>query len=360
MHDLALAAASERLSPRPRCERSARWLIACVCWFGVLSASASARVQADGAFVLPERELMRIGPDAREYCRVPSIECSTLLTKVLSSYGFLRGSVRGMITLTPSDSTPVSALGALHLDAVSAALPGGDGALASIDAVLGRERVQRIRLTLLDFENLFGCNDAQHDTWVPPVVGMTTRKCRGDSVLGLDLRMLRLQWDAFDTQFLAEWARLGPAFELLQNGMGQAHLRRSIVLAALIDVQSRFAPAAVRTSGTSLGAGLRLSALYRSPQWEARLRVVQRTQISGWSGAERAGPAGRDRRLDGELRLLRNWFVSDAMVMQAGLSFALAWSSQPLYADALFADRTAQMNLAAGLYIGWVSEAPSI
>jgi hypothetical protein len=209
-------------------------------------------------------------------------------------------------------------------------------------------------------ENVFGCNDAQHAMWVPPVIGMTTRKCRGDSVLGFDLRMLRLQWDAFDAQVVAEWARLGPAFELLHNGMGQAHLRKSIVLAALVDVQTRFAPVAAHTSGTSLGAGLRLSALYRTPQWEARLRIAQRTQLAGGPRAQRAGPAARDRRLEGELRLLRNWFATDAMVMQAGLSFALDWSSQPNYADAWLADRKSHVNLAAGLYIGWVSEAPGI
>jgi hypothetical protein len=278
------------------------------------------------------------------------------MSKVLSGYGFLRGALRGAASFEPlrHDAAHVAGFGALHLDAVSAALPGGDMAVASFDGVLGGANMGRLRLSLVELENLFVCHDVQHGSWALPFIGMTSRHCREDAVLGVDLRLLRFQWDAWDQHMLAEWLRLGPAFELLQNGLGQAHLLRSVVLAALFDVQTRYAPLQTHSSGTGLGAGLRLSAFYRTPQWESRLRVAQRTALTGPSGF------GHDQRLEAELRLLRNWFATDGIVMQAGLSLGVNWASQPQFADALFGVHTSRMNLAAGLYLGWVSEAPGI
>src|SRR5262245_7502118 len=96
-------------------------------WLALLVLACSAReVQADGKLMLRDRELFRVGPEARKYCEVPSDECPVVMSKVLSGYGFLRGALRGAASFEPQrdDAPHVSGFGALHLDAVSAALPG--------------------------------------------------------------------------------------------------------------------------------------------------------------------------------------------------------------------------------------------
>lgn len=306
--------------------------------------------------VLKDRVLLRVGPDSRGFCEgPPSAECPTVMAKMLSGYGFLRGSARGLFTLEPKRDAPLSGLGMLHLDGVSAALPGGDMFALSVDAVLsGSSRFDRVRITLIDLENVFGCRDMQSGSWMFPFLGMASNECRPDSVFGLDARALRFQWDAWDQHLLAEWFHAGPAFELLQNGLSQAHLKRSITVAALADVQTRYAPQASHSSGTDLGAGVRLSALYRTPFLESRLRVTQRSVLVGGAGA------GHDHRVESELRLVHNWLLSDAILMQTGFSFAFSWASRPWLSDALIASRTAPVTLAAGLYVGWVSESPGI
>jgi hypothetical protein len=311
-------------------------------------------VHADGAMVVGQRVLFRTGPSDRGYCDIPSAECDTVLTKVLSGYGYLRGALRSGVSIAASDRGRASAFGALHLDGVSAALPGGDLAVARLDAVLGQSSVERLRLTLIDLENAFGCMDAQRGNWVLPILGMTSRQCRRDAIVGVDVRIVRLQWDAYDGRLLAEWLSAGPAFELLVNGLSQAHLRRSLVLAVPFDVQSQRGAAETQSSGTSIGAGVRLSALYRTPQWESRLGLRHRTTVAGREHF------GREHSVEGELRLLRNWFLSDALAMQAGLSLAFSWASRPWFAQALLATRSTQLELSAGLYLGWVSEAPGI
>jgi len=173
--------------------------------------------------VLGDRVLFHTGPDAREFCRVPSAECDAVLSKVLSGYGYLRGALRAG---TSFDAAGVDskAWAALSVQAASAALPGGDMAILGLDALHGTAPVTRLRATLIDGENVFVCHDADSGGYALPFVGMTMRRCHGDAVLGLDLRLMRVQWDRASGRLLSEWLRAGPAFELLRNGLSQAHL----------------------------------------------------------------------------------------------------------------------------------------
>lgn len=301
--------------------------------------------------VMGERELFRAGPPTRQYCEIDSQECDTVMAKFLSSYGYLRGAVRGGLILSSQPDAPEPAgFGSLHLNGASAGLPGGDMAAGSVDLLVARRQLLRLRLTLLDLESVFACSDAQSGKVVLPFLGMVTKQCRPDAVVGVDLRLLRTQWDVAGN--VSEWLSAGPSFELLGNGLGQAHVLRSLVLALPIDVQTRFSRRA--PDGTSLGAGLRLSALYRTPQWESRLRVRHRTAL--------AGPVGfaREHSFEAELRVLRNWFAHDSVVFQTGLSLGFDWASHVWAGQSLWSARDARMGFQAGLYVGWVNEAPAI
>jgi len=312
---------------------------------------AATAARADGAMVVGKRELFRVGPETRQYCAVDSEECDSVMAKYLSSYGFLRGALRGGMVLSSPDSSPeLAGFGALHLDGASAPMPGGDMAAGSVDVVVARREILRLRVTLLDLESLFACTDAQSGKLTLPFIGMVSKKCRGDAVLGVDIRLLRLQWDV--TGNVSEWLSAGPSVELLGNGLSTAHVLRSLVVALPIDVQSRLSGSAPQ--GTSLGAGLRVSALYRTPQWESRLRVRHRTAL--------AAPVGfaREHSIDAELRVLHNWFAHDSVVLQTGLSFGVDWASYPWAGQSLFSARDARVGFQAGLYVGWVNEAPAI
>ena len=302
--------------------------------------------------VVGDRELFRTGPDARGYCDVPSEECAAVLTKVLSGYGYLRGSLRTGIALD-GERAASAGYAALALDAASAALPGGDMAILRVDGVIGTVPMTRLRAALLEAENVFVCHDVQRGSYALPFVGMTTRHCSGDAVLGLDVRLMRVQWDRSHERLLSEWARLGPAFELLQNGLSAAHLRRSLVIGVPFDVQSRYA----RTrpyAGTNLGVSVRVAALYRTPRYEARLRAEHRITLAGGLGF------AREHNLETELRLTHNFFATDAIVVQLGLAFQLSWASHPWLAQALYVDREGRLGMAAGLYMGWIGESPGI
>jgi hypothetical protein len=325
--------------------------LGCVSLVLLVCLSGSARVRADGALVVGKRELLRVGPPTRQYCKTESEECDTVTAKYLSSYGYLRGALRGGMVLSSPDASPeLAGFGALHLAGASAALPGGDMEAGSVDVVVARRQILRVRLTLADLESLFACTDAHSGKLTLPFVGMVTKNCRGDAVLGVDVRLLRLQWDANGN--LTEWLSAGPSFELLKNGLGQAHVLRSLVVALPIDLQSRLTGSAPQ--GTSLGVGLRVSALYRTPQWESRLRVRHRTAL--------ASPVGfaREHSLDAELRVLHNWFAHDSVVLQTGLSFGFDWASHTWAGQSLFSARDALMGFQAGLYVGWFNEAPAI
>ena len=321
-------------------------VLALIAWLCV-----APRARADGAMVLGKRELFRVGPATRQYCETDGGECDKVMAKYLSSYGFLRGALRGGAVLSSPDAAPeLAGFGALHLDGASAALPGGDMAAGRLDLVVARRQILRVRLTVLDLESMFACTDAHSGKVALPFVGMVTKRCRGDAVLGVDLRLFRLQWDVNGN--LTEWLSAGPAFELLGNGLGYAHVLRSLVVALPIDVQSRLSGSAPR--GTSLGVGARISALLRTPQWETRLRVRQRTAL--------ASPVGfaREHSVDAELRVLRNWFAHDSVVLQAGLSFGFDWASYTWAGQSIFSARDARLGFQAGLYLGWVNEAPAI
>ena len=312
---------------------------------------AATPARADGAMVVGKRELFRVGPQTRQYCEIDSEECDSVMAKYLSSYGYLRGALRGGMVLSSPDVSPeLAGFGALHLDGASAGLPGGDMAVGSVDVVVARREILRLRLTLVDLESVFACTDTHSGKMVLPFLGMVTRKCRGDAVLGVDVRLLRLQWDVNGN--LTEWLSAGPSFELLGNGLSTAHVLRSLVVAVPIDLQSRLSGSV--QEGTSLGAGVRVSALYRTPQWESRLRVRHRTAL--------AAPVGfaREHSIDAELRVLHNWFAHDSVVLQTGLSFGLDWASHPWAGQSLFSARDARVGFQAGLYVGWVNEAPAI
>jgi hypothetical protein len=300
---------------------------------------------------LGKRELLRVGPATREYCKIDSEECDTVMAKYLSSFGWLRGALRGGLVLSSPDTAPeLAGFGGLHIDAASAPLPGGDLAAGSVDLVVARRQLLRLRLTLLDLESVFACTDAQSGKTVLPFLGMVTKNCRGDAVVGLDLRILRLQWDAAGN--VTEWLSAGPSFELLGNGLSQAHVLRSLVVAVPLDVQSRLTGSAPQ--GSSFGAGVRVSALYRTPDWESRLRVRHRTALASPSGF------AREHSIDAELRVLHNWFAHDSVVLQTGLSLGFDWASQVWAGQGLWSARDARMGFQAGLYVGWVNEAPAI
>ena len=309
--------------------------------------------------VLGERELFREGPAERGYCDEAGsgseVECDRVLTKVLAGYSYGRGSVSGGLTIDPSSGfAAASGVGSLRISLVSAALPGGALALATLDGALGDAHTRRLRATLVDAEGLFFCSDAQSGSLVLPVWGMFTRACEPNAVLAIDLGLLAMQWDTVSNRLLGEWVRFGPAVELLGNGFGYAHLWRSIELALPFDLRTLNQLERHRGAETSLGAGLRVSAFYRTPQWETRLSVRHRTALVGGAGAL------RDNSIEGELAMLHNFFFTDAVVLQAGLAVRACWSQHPERTFAVWASANRHATAFAGFHLGWVHEAPDI
>jgi hypothetical protein len=242
----------------------------------------------------------------------------------------------------------------LHLDLAAGSLPGGELALAAIDGVLGDRDTSRLRFTLFDGQSLFVCRDAQTGELAAPIAAMFSRDCRPTSMAAIDAGLLAMQWDFISDRLMAEWLHLGPAIELLQNGFGYAHLSRGIGLGVPFDVRSISRVAERSISGTSLGFGLRLTAFYRSPQWETRVSLRQRTALVGGSGAL------RDNTFEAELRLIHNFFVSDAVALQAGISLRGAFSQRPAEAFVLWSSAAQRYSAFAGVHLGWVHEAPDI
>jgi hypothetical protein len=362
------------LRPGPSRATGLRWPRACRRWLQTLLVlggvwSSAHGAQADGSMQVRGRIVLRQGEPEPEFCARPGAECDALLVKRLSGYGYLRGHGLGALLLSEAGFTQhgprLAGFGALHLEAVSADLPGGQLRVATIDGALAGRSLQRLRVTLFEAENLFVCNDQQSGRPVAPFLGMMTRNCRTDAWLALDLRVLAMQWDPVTNRLWAEWVAGGLAVELLRNGHGYAHLLRSISLGVPFDLRSlHFGELAESTDAktgalgpggfTSFGAGLRVSALYRSPSWETRLTARERSALVGGAGAL------HDHELEGELRLLRNVFVSDALVAQAGFAFDFGYAQRPLNAIGLFARPDSRWNGFAGLYLGWVDESPGI
>ena len=189
------------------------------------------------------------------------------MTKVLSGYSYARGNATGGLVLDPgSGIDSISGVGQLRLSTMAADLPGGDIAFASIDGVLGDTATRRIRVSMASAEGLFFCRDLHSGAFVAPFLGMITRECAPDAIFALDVALLTAQWDLATDQLVAEWARLGPAFELLGNGLGYAHLLRSLEIALPFDVRSVHGLAHSPGTETSLGVGAtRVGALPNAP-----------------------------------------------------------------------------------------------
>jgi len=320
----------------------------------VLLVIAAGAARADGAMALGERELFREGPRARRYCDrggpgSPE-ECERVKTKVLSGFSYGRGSVSGGVAGAPSDGVAPRGVATAEAHAVSAALPGGTIELGSLDAALRGSHGSRARVTLVDSEALFFCRDAQTGELALPFMGMLARACEPTAVVGVDLGLFAMQWDLARPRMVSEWLRVGPAFELLGNGHSHQRLLRSIGVGLPFDLRT-VDHGASDTAQTTLGAGLRIAALLRTPAWEGRLTARHRAALLG---------ASPHHALEAELLVLHNFFLTDAVVVQAGVALRASWAERP--ADALSAwSSTAQARDAfAGLHLGWSHEPPDI
>jgi hypothetical protein len=327
-------------------------------WLPILALSAVAAgvqvARADGKMLVGERELFHEGPAARAYCSDSGSgsdeECERVMTKVLSGYTYGRGQVSGGLVA----ASELSGVGALRLSWISADLPGGALAVAMFDGVIGDEATSRVRLTVFDGESLFVCRDAQGGGLVAPLWGMFTRNCVPRGWFGVDAGLLAMQWDVAVGRLAAEWLRVGPAFELLANGFGYAHLLHGIELAMPFDVRTVHRPGKDQDMLTTVGVGVRLTAFYRSPAWEARLSVRARTSLLG------AEDIRTDNSVNGELLLLYNFFFSDSLVLQTGLAFRGSWAQRPVNTFVLWTNSNDELGAFAGVHVGWVHEAPDI
>lgn len=332
--------------------RAGRWAYALALIAALVPA---ARARADGRMMLGERELLREGEPTPDHCATPGPVCDRVKTKLLSGYGYLSGHAVAAIALDPSEGIDArSGLGALRINAASAALPGGDVALLALDAVLAHAIPLRLRLSLVDMEGQFICRDAQQGTLVAPFIGIATRLCRPDGVVAADARLLTVQWDVTRSRVLTEWLRWGVSFEALANGLGYAHLLRSVMGGLFVDLRSVHYGELDAAGGTSFGGGVRLTALYRSPDWEARLATRYRMSLLAQEGA-----------LDGlsvelELKLLHNVLLTDSAVTQLGLVMSSSYAERPAGQLILLANTDRHWSGFAGLYLGWMNESPDL
>jgi hypothetical protein len=304
--------------------------------------------------VVGDRELFREGPAARAYCSDSGSgsaeECERVKAKVLSAYTYGRGQVSGGVVA----SEQKSGVGWLRVSWIAADLPGGALAAATLDGVIGDEATSRLRFTLLDAEALFVCRDVQSHLYVAPLLGMFSRDCVPRAWFGADAGLLAMQWDVEQGRLGAEWLRVGPAFELLANGLGYAHLLRSIQLALPFDLRTVHDPDKEADTLTTLGVSLRLTAYYRSPSFEARLSMRARTSLAG------AETIQSDNSFAGEVLLLHNFFLLDSLVLQAGMAFRASWAQKPENTFVVWANAQEQFGAFAGVHVGWVHEAPDI
>lgn len=308
---------------------------------------------ADGSMMAGDRVLFRRGSPALEYCNESGDECDAMKTKVLSGYGYLRGRVLGALTTPAPEAEPMGGLGALRVAGVSAALPGADVALLELDAVVGAAR-SRLRAALIDMETAFICRDRRDGGLAAPIFGMMSYPCSPTASAAIDFGLLDMQWDIGSDRLVAEWLRGGFAWELLGNGFAQAHLLRSVVLALPVDLRSvRFAELP-EASGTSFGAGLRLAVRFRTPHWEWRLRIRHRTALIGG-----AGPL-HDNTVEAETHALHNFFVTDAVVVQMGVTLAASYAQRPAQSFAWWGRSDQRSSGFLGLYLGWIGEPAEI
>jgi hypothetical protein len=316
---------------------------------GLLQVATIAR--ADGVMTLRERELFRVGPEARGFCEAgrSADECDQIKTKVLSGYGYLRGQLWAGIAVDPQPH----AIAALRISVASGALPGGDISLGVIEGALSEADVRRLRLSLLDARGLFVCRDAHSSELVAPIPGMMSNACLPNAIMALDVGVGTVQWDLATGYLTTEWLHAGPAWELLANGFGQAHLLRSVMIGLPFDLRSTLRGAG-DDSRASVGLGVRLDAFYRTPHWETRFDLQHRSALVGGAGLQ------HDNAVQGELRLLHNFFLTDAVVVQAGLSVRGVWLQRPRDELVLWAAADRAWQGYAGFYLGWLHEPPPI
>ena len=67
-----------------------------------------------------------------------------------------------------------------------------------------------------------------------------------------------------------------------------------------------------------------------------------------------------DPTVEGELLLLHNFFLTDALVIQAGLSLRASYSQEPERATVIWASASRHASTFAGVHLGWVHEAPDL
>jgi len=313
------------------------------------SLGAATTALADGTMRAGNRTLFREGAEELDYCSDPGEECDVMKAKVLSGYGYLRGRVVGALTTGAPDAETVGGLGALRVTALSAALPGGEIALGEFDALVASAR-SRLRGVLIDSETVFFCRDARDGELSAPLRGLASRPCLPTASAAVDLGLLDVQWDVSSDRLMAEWLRAGFAWELLGNGFAQAHLLRSIVLGLPVDLRSAHYTDLPEANGTSFGAGLRLATLYRTPHWEWRLRVRYRTPLIGGTGPL------HDNTLEAETHALHNFFLTNAIVVQAGVTLAASYAQRSTQSFALWARSDQRGSGFVGLYLGWIGE----
>jgi hypothetical protein len=271
---------------------------------------------------------------------------------MLSGYGYLRGAVvAGVVADGQRKDTRAEA--DARLSVATAALPGGDLALGTFEGAFGARDAQRLQLRVFEGAGMFVCHDTQSGKLFAPMQGMFSHECEPDAVTAFDFGLVTMQWNASSGRVLGEWIRMGPAFELLGNGLSYAHLRRSLVLALPLDLRSVIHGNLAEADPTSFGAGLRLAAFVRTPHWETRLDLRHRSAVAGGAGLR------HDNGVQAELRLLHNFFLLDALVIQAGVSLRAAWSQRPQDALVVWATNDRWSGF-AGLYVGWVNESPDI
>jgi hypothetical protein len=313
-------------------------------------------VRADGALVIGDRTLQRRGDAARHYCAEEDEECEQALLRVLSGYGYLPGTLSAGVSM---QGALLAAAMELRLAVVGAAAPGGELKLGAAD--LWFDGGFRLRGTMLDARSMFFCHDSQRGGLHAPLFGHMTRACSPDAVVGVELGLLDAQWDPGSSRTAVEWVRTGLAFELFGNGHAHSHMLRSLTLAPLVDLRSlRYGSTRVDVApdGPSgrfgVGAGMRLGWLWRSPRWETALDARYRVDLLQLDAAT------PDHQLGAELRLLYNFFLSDAIVAQVGLRLAYHHAQQPLDSFGTPASTYVRDSGFVGAVLGWKHEPPAI
>lgn len=330
-------------------------------WLLCFSLLVPASARADGALVLGDRTLQRQGEAARNYCAEDDIECRHALLRVLSGYGYFPGSLAAGARLNQdaAGATKIQPGLELRLSTLGAATPSGEIKLGTVElgGWLAPSDV-RVRGTALDGRALFFCHDSQRGGVHAPVFGIMTRACSPGAVVGLELGLVEAEWDPLRSRAAVEWLRTGLGFELFANGHAHSRLSRSLILAPLVDLRSLSYGDAVPAGGPGgrfgVGTGARVGWLVRTPRWEGALDARYRMDVLQLDAAT------PDHQLALELRLVHNFFLTDAIVAQVGLRLSYHHAQQPLDAFGMQASATARDSGFLGLVLGWKHEPPAI